>query len=67
MIVGDSADNVNYCKGYGEAWCRKNLIVGMSEYSLIKTVFSVFKTLYKSKAREMYIECYNLLKLRENV
>ena len=67
MVMGDSADNVNYCKGYGKAWCKKNLIVGMSKYSLIKTVFSVFKTLYKSKAREKYIECYNLLKLRENV
>jgi 5'-3' exonuclease len=23
MIVGDSTDNVNYCKGYGEAYCKK--------------------------------------------
>jgi hypothetical protein len=67
MVMGDSADNVNYCRGYGKAWCKKNLLVGMSKYSLIKVVFSVFKTLYKSKAREKYIECYNLLKLRENV
>lgn len=67
MVEGDSADNVNYCKGYGKAWCKKNLIVGMSKYSLVKTVYSVFKTLYKSKARERYIECYNLLKLREDV
>ncbi len=67
MVEGDSADNVNYCKGYGKAWCKKNLTVGMTKYSLIKTVFSVFKELYKSKARERYIECYNLLKLREDV
>jgi len=67
MIEGDSADNVNYCKGYGKAWCKKNLTTDMSHYSLIKTVYSVFKTLYKSKARERYIECYNLLKLRTDV
>ena len=67
MVEGDSADNVNYCKGYGKAWCKKNLTTDMSHYSLIKTVYSVFKTLYKSKARERYIECYNLLKLRTDV
>lgn len=67
MVEGDSADNVNYCKGYGKAWCKKNLTTDMSEYSLIRAVFSVFKELYKGKAREKYIECYNLLKLREDV
>ena len=67
MVEGDSADNVNYCKGYGKAWCKKNLTTDMSQYSLIKAVFSVFKTLYRSKARERYIECYNLLKLRTDV
>jgi len=67
MVEGDSADNVNYCKGYGKAWCKKNLNTDMSEYSMIRTVFSVFKELYKGKAREKYIECYNLLKLRTDV
>jgi len=67
MVEGDSADNVNYCKGYGKAWCKKNLNTEMSEYSMIRTVFSVFKELYKGKAREKYIECYNLLKLRTDV
>ena len=67
MVEGDSADNVNYCKGYGKAWCKKNLTTEMSEYSLIRAVFSVFKTLYKGKAREKYIQCYNLLKLRTDV
>lgn len=67
MVEGDSADNVNYCKGYGKAWCKKNLTTDMSQYSLVKTVYSVFKALYKSKARERYIECYNLLKLRTDV
>jgi len=67
MVEGDSADNVNYCKGYGKAWCKKNLNTDMSEYSMIRTVFSVFKELYKGKAREKYIECYDLLKLRTDV
>ncbi len=33
MVEGDSADNVNFCKGYGKAWCKKNLNTDMSQYS----------------------------------
>ena len=67
MIVGDTADNVNYCKGYGKSWFSKNCTVGDSQYVLSKTVYSVFKTLYKSKANRYYAECYHLLKLRTDV
>ena len=67
MVVGDTADNVNYCKGYGKSWFAKNCNVGDSQYVLIKTVYSLFKELYKGKARQRYVECNNLLKLRIDV
>ncbi len=62
MVIGDTADNVNYCKGYGNAWVKKNL-VGKNEYALRRAVFSLFKKIYKSKGKEMYIKCLLLLKL----
>lgn len=64
MIAGDSADNVNYCKGYGVAYCRKAFKDCLSNYSYLKVVFSLYKKLYKNKAREKFLECYQLLKLK---
>lgn len=64
MISGDSADNVNYCKGYGAAYCKKAFKECLSNYSYMRVVFSLYKKIYKNKAREKYIECYNLLKLK---
>ena len=62
MVIGDSADNVNYCKGYGKAWVKKNL-VGKNEYSQRRAVYSLFKKLYRSKGKEMYLKSFLLLKL----
>jgi 5'-3' exonuclease len=64
MIAGDSADNVNYCKGYGVAYCRKAFKGCLSNYSYLRVVFSLYKKLYKNKAREKFLECYQLLKLK---
>ena len=64
MIVGDTADNVNFCKGHGEVYCKKAFKDCLSDYSYIRVVFSLFKKIYKSKARENYIQCYRLLKLK---
>lgn len=64
MIVGDSADNVNFCKGYGEKYCLKAFKDCLSHYNYIRVVFSLYKKIYKSKARERFIECYRLLKLK---
>lgn len=64
MIAGDSADNVNYCKGYGVAYCKKAFKDCLSNYSYLKVVFSLYKILYKNKAREKFLECYQLLKLK---
>jgi len=62
MIIGDTADNVNYIKGVGVKWCEKNL-TGKNEYSMRRAVYTLFKERYRSKAKEMYIRCYLLLKL----
>ena len=64
MIVGDGADNVQYCKGYGKVYCTKIFKDCISNYNYIKAVFSLYKKIHKSKARERFIECYTLLKLK---
>ncbi len=64
MIVGDSADNVNYCKGYGKAYAKKLFKDCETHYQFTKKTYELFKTIYKSKAKLKYIQCYNLLKLR---
>lgn len=64
MIAGDSADNVNYCKGYGEAYCRKAFKDCISNFSYLKVTFALYKKIYRHKAREKFLECINLLKLK---
>jgi len=64
MIVGDTADNVNFCKGYGLAYAKKAFKDCLSDYNYIRVVFSLFKKIYKGKARERFIECYLQLKLK---
>jgi 5'-3' exonuclease len=64
MIVGDTADNVNFCKGYGKKFSEKYLADCVTKYQYIRKVFELFKKIHKSKARERYLLCYNLLKLR---
>jgi 5'-3' exonuclease len=67
MIAGDSSDNVNYCKGYGVAYCKKAFKDCQSNYSFIRRVFSLYKEIYKGKAREKFLECYQLLKLKQDL
>lgn len=64
MIIGDQADNVNYCRGYGKKFAEKYLADCNSHYSYTRKVYELFKKIYKSKAQFKYIQCYNLLKLR---
>lgn len=64
MIIGDTADNVNYCKGYGVSYCKKAFKDCVSNYNYTRVVFELFKKIYKQKARERFIECYLLLKLK---
>ena len=64
MIVGDSADNVNYFKGKGVKFAEKYLSDCITKYQYTKKLYELFKQEYKGKAKLKYIECYNLLKLR---
>lgn len=64
MIVGDTADNINFCKGYGEKYCLNAFKDCLSDYSYIRVVFSLYRKIYRNKARMKFIECYLLLKLK---
>jgi 5'-3' exonuclease len=66
MIIGDGADNVQYCKGYGKKYAEKLFAGCDSHYKYTKRVYELFKKIHKGKAKQRYIECYNLLKLRTN-
>ena len=64
IIEGDSGDNVNYAKGYGLKWTEKHFKDCLTDFSYIKVVYGLFKKIYHNKARERFIQCYNLIKLR---
>ena len=64
MIVGDTADNVNYFKGKGIKFAQKYYEDCDTKFEFTKKLYILFKEKYKSKAKEKYVECYNLLKLR---
>ena len=64
MIVGDTADNVNYFKGKGVKFAEKYYEDCDTKFQFTKRLYMLFKEKYKSKAKEKYVECYNLLKLR---
>lgn len=62
MVCGDRADNVKPLMGYGPKWCEKNLL-GKSEWAILRAVYKLYKDKYKSKAKEVYMRTYLLLKL----
>lgn len=64
MIIGDTADNVNFCKGYGKKYAEKLLAGANSQYDYTKRVYGLFQEIYKGKAKDKYRLCYNLLKLK---
>ena len=66
MIVGDTADNVNYFKGKGKSFAKKYFVDCNSKYKYTKKLYKLFQDKYKGKAKQKYTECYNLLKLRTN-
>lgn len=67
MIMGDTADNVKYCKGYGKAKASKILKGAKTEFSLIRRVYSLFKEIYGADAKGKFLECKKLLKLDTKV
>ena len=64
MIVGDTADNVNYFKGKGKKYAEKHFKDCTTKYQYTRKLYELFKLEYKGKARQKYTECYHLLKLR---
>ena len=63
MIMGDTADNVNFFKGKGRKFAEKYFLECKTKYQYTRKLYELFKQEYKGKAREKYSECYNLLKL----
>jgi len=64
MIIGDTADNVNYFKGKGKKYAEKYLADCNTKYQYTRKMLELFQEKYKGKARQKYTECYHLLKLR---
>jgi len=64
MIIGDTADNVNYFKGKGKRFAEKYFVDCHTKYQFTRKLYELFKQEYKGKARQKYAECYHLLKLR---
>jgi len=64
MIIGDTADNVNYFKGKGKKYAEKYLKECDTKYQYTKKMLELFQQEYKGKARQKYAECHHLLKLR---
>ena len=64
MIVGDGADNVQYFKGKGPKFAQRYLADCLTPYQYTKKMYQLFIDCHKGKAKQRYIECYNLLKLR---
>ena len=64
MIVGDTADNVNFFKGKGKRFAERYFDDCATKYQYTKKLYELFIKEYKGKAKLKYIECYNLLKLR---
>lgn len=64
MIIGDGADNVQYFKGKGRVFAGKWFAGCDSKYKYTKRMYELFREEYRGKAKQKYIECWNLLKLR---
>tara|TARA_R110000737_G_scaffold1601_3_gene4866 strand:+ start:1217 stop:1954 length:738 start_codon:yes stop_codon:yes gene_type:complete len=64
MIVGDNADNIKVCKGYGKAYALKLFKESKNEFSLVSQTYRLYKKVYGDEARNMFQQSKSLLKLR---
>jgi len=64
MIIGDTADNINYCKGFGKSYAKKLLKDSKNEYSLLNKTYRLYSQIYGDKAKDMFNEAKSLLKLK---
>jgi len=63
-ITGDGADNVQYFRGKGIKFAEKYFANCITKYQYTRKLYELFKQEYKGRARQKYVECYHLLKLR---
>ena len=64
MIVGDAADNIKLCKGYGKTYALKLFKGSKSEFSLMSKTYRLYKKIYGEDARSMFKEAKLLLTLK---
>jgi 5'-3' exonuclease len=64
FIIGDGADNVQYFRGKGKRFAEKYFVDCVTKYQYTRKIYELFKQEYKGKARQKFVECYHLLKLR---
>ena len=64
MIVGDTADNIKVCKGYGKVYASKLLKDANNEYSLINRTYRLYKQVYGDDARIEFEKAKTLLTLK---
>ena len=67
MIVGDSADNVNYIKGKGKRYTNKLFSDAKTEFSLLRRTYKEYIDVYGDDAKDKFNECKKLLNLRIDV
>lgn len=66
MIVGDAADNVSGIAKYGEKKAKKLLEALTSKFSLLKSVWSLYKITYGRNAKLEFYKAYYSLKLNDS-
>lgn len=64
MIIGDSADNIKVCKGYGKAYALKLFKEAENEFSLMSRTYRLYKQVYGDDARAMFEQSKSLLRLK---
>ena len=64
MIVGDSADNIKVCKGYGKVYAKKLFKDAKNKYSLMNRTYRLYKQVYGDDAKAMFNQAKSLLTLK---
>jgi len=64
MIVGDSADNIKVCKGYGKVYASKLFKESKTEYSMFNKTYRLYKEVYGDDAKDTFTQARSLLKLK---
>ena len=64
MIVGDSADNIKVCKGYGKVYAQKLFKDAKNKYSLMNRTYRLYKQVYGDDSKAMFNQAKSLLTLK---